>query len=161
MRCGSNQPSAIPRDVLSLINVSTFCQFGISLLNRKPKFFLDQRLNAWRWIGNACRECLLRNFYKSGDRRTMSFSKRAVDHDRVTVWIEASVLPSQKEMGTAPPATSPSCGQQPLHSLQSTRLSIRGVGGVDPVAQQRPQQRPHRRSLRSPELHRRLEPEYH
>jgi len=34
---------------------------------------------------------------------------------------------------------------------QSTRLSIRGIGGVDPVA----------RSLRSPELHRRSEPEYH
>ena len=34
---------------------------------------------------------------------------------------------------------------------QSTRLSIRGVGGVDPVA----------RSLRSPELHRRSEPAYH
>jgi hypothetical protein len=36
-------------------------------------------------------------------------------------------------------------------AIQSTRLSIRGVGGVDPVA----------RSLRSPELHRRPEPEYH
>ena len=34
---------------------------------------------------------------------------------------------------------------------QSTRLSIRAVGGVDPVA----------RSLRSPELHRRSEPAYH
>ena len=43
---------------------------------------------------------------------------------------------------------------------QSTRLSIsRAVGAVDPVAPQRPQQRPHRRSLRSPELHRRPEPE--
>ena len=90
----------------------------------------------------------------------------------------------------APPATSPSCGQHPLHhqapragrdaprqSLrrpprqeikntippagnvgerarrrhQSTRLSIRAVGAVDPVA----------RSLRSPELHRRSEPAYH
>jgi dihydroxyacid dehydratase/phosphogluconate dehydratase len=40
---------------------------------------------------------------------------------------------------------------------QSTRLSIRGVGAVDPVAPQRP----HRRSLRSPELHRRPEPQYH
>jgi len=39
----------------------------------------------------------------------------------------------------------------------STRLSIRAVGAVDPVAPQRP----HRRSLRSPELHRRSEPEYH
>jgi transposase len=38
---------------------------------------------------------------------------------------------------------------------QSTRLSIRAVGAVDPV----PPQRPHRRSLRSPELHRRPEPE--
>ena len=34
---------------------------------------------------------------------------------------------------------------------QSTRLSIRAVGAVDPVAPQRP----HRRSLRSPEFHRR------
>ena len=36
-------------------------------------------------------------------------------------------------------------------SHQSTRLSIRAVGAVDPVAPQRP----HRRSLRSPELHHR------
>ena len=35
--------------------------------------------------------------------------------------------------------------------VQSTRLSTRAVGAVDPVAPQRPQ----RRSLRSPELHRR------
>jgi hypothetical protein len=42
-------------------------------------------------------------------------------------------------------------------SPQSTRLSIRGVGAVDPVAPQRP----HRRSLRSPELQRRPEPQYH
>ena len=45
----------------------------------------------------------------------------------------------------------------PLATDQSTRLSIRGVGAVDPVAPQRP----HRRSLRSPELHRRPEPQYH
>ena len=37
------------------------------------------------------------------------------------------------------------CRRESTPQLQSTRLSIRGVGGVDPVA----------RSLRSPELHRR------
>jgi hypothetical protein len=31
-------------------------------------------------------------------------------------------------------------------AAQSTRLSIRGVGAVDPVAQQRLQQRPHRKT---------------
>ena len=41
--------------------------------------------------------------------------------------------------------------EHPSQRHQSTRLSIRAVGAVDPVAPQRP----HRRSLRSPELHRR------
>ncbi len=48
-------------------------------------------------------------------------------------------------------------GERARRSHQSTPLSIRAVGAVDPVAPQRP----HRRSLRSPELHRRPEPEYH
>ena len=47
-------------------------------------------------------------------------------------------------------------------NASSIRLRIRWlaaypIGAVDPVAPQRP----HRRSLQSPELHRRPEPEYH
>ena len=55
------------------------------------------------------------------------------------------------------PQRRPGQVEQHRAAVQSTRLSIRAVGAVDSVAPQRP----HRRSLRSPELHRRPEPQYH
>jgi hypothetical protein len=46
------------------------------------------------------------------------------------------------------------CRRESTPQTQSTRLSIRGVGGVDPVARAAPNRERHHRSPRSPELHR-------
>ena len=51
---------------------------------------------------------------------------------------------------------SPKCRRESTpQTVGSTTSGRRGVGGVDPLAQQRPQQRPYHRSPRPPELHRR------
>src|SRR5665811_668859 len=56
--------------------------------------------------------------------------------------------------------TSRKIGRESTTPSYGADLSMPHLGD-DPVAPPRPQQRPHRRSLRSPELQRRPEPEYH
>ena len=87
--------------------------------------------------------------------RTLQKRNRRRRSARRTGGTDGSVCWRSARAGSARPSRARMGDQRGERELRyAMRFSIGGVGGVDPLAAQRPHQRPHHRSLRPPELHR-------
>ncbi len=102
---------------------------------------------------------------KDGDRASLKSERESTPQTGLNAVVEPGCCrtppPSSRRaastiIGAGPPRAREWAANM-VNAAQTRRLSIRAVGAVDHV----PPQRPHRPSLRSPELHRRPDKEHH